>query len=132
MSPRMDEPKRYFTLEQANAAVAAIRPILREMLEIRQRIIDLQPEVWPVIEKAVGNGGSQAASQATREFERINSLAHEIQAIGGVIKDLNSGLVDFPAMREGREVYLCWKYGEQQIEYWHEVDSGFSSRQPWS
>jgi hypothetical protein len=128
----MDEPKRYFTLEQANAAVAAIRPILREMLEIRQRIIDLQPEVWPVIEKAVGNGGSLAASQATREFERINSLAHEIQAIGGVIKDLNSGLVDFPAMREGREVYLCWKYGEQQIEYWHEVDSGFSSRQPWS
>jgi hypothetical protein len=132
VSPRMDEPKRYFTLEQANAAVAAIRPILREMLEIRQRIIDLQPEVWPVIEKAVGNGGSLAASQATREFERINSLAHEIQAIGGVIKDLNSGLVDFPAMREGREVYLCWKYGEQQIEYWHEVDSGFSSRQPWS
>jgi hypothetical protein len=132
VSPRMDEPKRYFTLEQANAAVAAIRPILREMLEIRQRIIDLQPEVWPVIEKAVGNGGSLAASQATREFERINSLAHEIQAIGGVIKDLNSGLVDFPAMREGREVYLCWKYGEQQIEYWHEVDLGFSSRQPWS
>jgi hypothetical protein len=128
----MDEPKRYFTLEQANAAVVAIRPILREMLDIRQRIIDLQPEVWPVIEKALGNGGSQAASQATREFERINSLAHEIQAIGGVIKDLNNGLVDFPTMREGREVYLCWKYGEQQIEYWHEVDSGYASRQPWS
>jgi hypothetical protein len=128
----MNEPKRYFTLEQANAAVVAIRPILREMLDIRQRIIDLQPEVWPVIEKALGNGGSQAASQATREFERINSLAHEIQAIGGVIKDLNNGLVDFPTMREGREVYLCWKYGEQQIEYWHEVDSGYASRQPWS
>jgi hypothetical protein len=128
----MDEPKRYFTLEQANAAVEVIRPVMREMLEIRQRIIDLQPEVWPVIEKAVGNGGSQAVSQATREFERINSLAHEIQAVGGVIKDLNNGLVDFPALRDGREVYLCWKYGEQKIEYWHEIDSGFSSRQLWS
>ena len=128
----MDEPKRYFTLEQATAAVEAIRPIIREMLEIRHRIIDLQPEVWPVIEKAVGNGGSQAASQATLEFERINQLAHEIQAVGGVIKDLNSGLVDFPAVKDGREVYLCWKYGEQKIEFWHEIDSGFSDRQIWS
>lgn len=127
----MAEPKRYFTLEQANAVVAVIRPVMREMLEIRQRIIDLQPEVWPVIEKAVGNGGSQAASQATREFERLNQLAHEIQALDGVIKDLNNGLVDFPALRDGREVYLCWKYGEPKIEFWHEIDSGFSSRQPW-
>jgi hypothetical protein len=128
----MDEAKRYFTLDQANAAVEVIRPILREMLEIRQRIMDLQPEVWPVIEKAVGNGGSLAASQATREFERINQLAHEIQAIGGVIKDLNNGLVDFPALRDGREVYLCWKYGEQKVEFWHEIEAGFSGRQPWS
>ena len=128
----MDEPKRYFTFEQANAAVEVIRPIMREMLEIRQRIIALQPEVWPVIEKAVGNGGSQAASLATREFERINQLAHEIQAVGGVIKDLNIGLVDFPAQRGDREVYLCWKYGEQRIEFWHEVDTGFSDRQLWS
>jgi hypothetical protein len=127
----MDEPKRYFSLEQANAAVEAIRPIMREMLEIRQKIIDLQPEVWPVIEKAIGNGGNQAASQATREFERINLLAHEIQAVGGVIKDLDNGLVDFPALRNGREVYLCWKYGEQKIEFWHEIDSGFSDRQVW-
>ena len=127
----MAKPKRYFTLEQANATVEAIRPIMREMLEIRQKIINLQPEVWPVIEKAIGNGGSQAASQATREFERINSLAHEIQAVGGIIKDLNNGLVDFPALRDEREVYLCWKYGEQKIEFWHEIDSGFSSRQPW-
>ena len=128
----MDEPKRYFSLEQANAAVEAIRPIMREMLEIRQKIIDLQPEVWPVIEKAIGNGGNQAASQATREFERINLLAHDIQAVGGVIKDLDNGLVDFPALRNGREVYLCWKYGGQKIEFWHEIDSGFSDRQVWS
>ncbi len=104
----------------------SIRPIMREMLEIRQRIIDLQPEVWPVIEKAIGNGGNQAASQATREFERINQLAHEIQALGGMIKDLNDGLVDFPALRDGREVYLCWKYGRAEIEFWHEIEAGFS------
>jgi hypothetical protein len=127
----MAEAKRYFTLEQANTAVVLIRPILREMLEIRQRIIDLQPEVWPVIEKAIGNGGNQAASQATREFERINDLAHEIQALGGIIKDLNNGLVDFPALREGREVYLCWKYDEHSVAFWHEIEAGFAGRQPW-
>jgi len=127
----MAEAKRYFTLEQANTAVALIRPILREMLEIRQRIIDLQPEVWPVIEKVIGNGGNQAASQATREFERINDLAHEIQALGGIIKDLNNGLVDFLALREGREVYLCWKYDEHHVAFWHEIEAGFDGRQLW-
>ena len=127
----MAEAKRYFTMEQANTAVALIRPILREMLEIRQRIIDLQPEVWPVIEKVIGNGGNQAASQATREFERINDLAHEIQALGGIIKDLNNGLVDFLALREGREVYLCWKYDEHHVAFWHEIEAGFDGRQLW-
>ena len=127
----MAEAKRYFTLKEANAAVAIIRPILGEMLEIRQRIIDLQPEVWPVIEKAIGNGGNLAASQATREFERINQLAHEIQSLGGILKDLNEGLVDFLALREGREVYLCWRYDEQRVAFWHEIEGGFASRQSW-
>jgi hypothetical protein len=127
----MAEAKRYFTLKEANAAVAIIRPILGEMLEIRQRIIDLQPEVWPVIEKAIGNGGNLAASQATREFERINQLAHEIQSLGGILKDLNEGLVDFLALREGREVYLCWRYDEPRVAFWHEIEGGFASRQSW-
>ena len=127
----MADAKRYFTLEEANAAVAIIRPILGEMLEIRQRIIDLQPEVWPVIEKAIGNGGNLAASQATREFERINQLAHEIQSLGGILKDLNEGLVDFLALREGREVYLCWRYDEPRVAFWHEIEGGFASRQSW-
>jgi len=127
----MAEAKRYFTLKEANAAVAIIRPILGEMLEIRQRIIDLQPEVWPVIEKAIGNGGNLAASQATREFERINQLAHEIQSLGGILKDLNEGLVDFLALREDREVYLCWRYGEPRVAFWHEIEGGFASRQSW-
>ncbi|OGO33401.1 MAG: hypothetical protein A2Z16_00810 [Chloroflexi bacterium RBG_16_54_18] len=127
----MSEKLRYFTFEQANAMVRMIRPMMAEILRLRQLILDRQPEVWPVVEKAAGNGGSREASLAAREFQRLDSLVREIQATGAVIKDINHGLVDFPAMKEEREVYLCWKYGEEEIRFWHEIDTGFASRQPW-
>lgn len=111
--------------------VRMIRPMMAEILRLRQVILDRQPEVWPVVEKAAGNGGSREASLAAREFQRLDSLVREIQATGAVIKDINHGLVDFPVMREEREVYLCWKYGEEEIRFWHETDTGFASRQLW-
>lgn len=120
----------YFTLEEANAALDVIKPIMDEIQRIRQDILDNQPEAWPVIEKAAGNGGGQAASLLARSFERLDTLVHQIQDMGVLLKDLNTGLMDFPAWRENHEVYLCWKYGEQRIEYWHEIDSGFAGRQP--
>ena len=125
----MDETPRYFTLEHANAIVALIRPLVKEMLEIRQAILDRQPEVWPALERAAGNGGSKPASQVAFEFTRLDRLAREIMATGAILKDLNTGLVDFLALRQGRQVYLCWKYGESQIDYWHEMDGGFAGRQ---
>lgn len=127
----MSEKQRYFTFEQANAMVRMIRPMMAEILRLRQVILDRQPEVWPVVEKAAGNGGSREASLAAREFQRLDSLVREIQATGAVIKDINHGLVDFPALRAEREVYLCWKYGEEEIRFWHETDTGFASRQLW-
>lgn len=126
-----DIQPRFFTLQEANNLLPVIRPLMREALEIRQNILSLQAEVWPVIEKALGNGGSQVASRAVQEFERLNAIVHQIQSFGAVIKDINTGLLDFPALRDGREVYLCWKYGEDQIEYWHDIDTGFVGRQPW-
>lgn len=125
-----NEP-HYFTPEEANLAVAMIRPWMLEIMEIRQKILSMQSEVWPVIEKALGNGGSRAASQAAQEFDRLDELVHQVQAAGAIIKDINIGLVDFLAQRDGREVFLCWKYGEEQIEFWHEIEEGFSERQRW-
>lgn len=121
---------RYFTLDEASAMLDVIRPMLAEILEIRQSILEKQPEVWPVLAKAAGNGGNRAANQVEREFTTLNQLVHRIQATGAVLKDLDLGLIDFPALRAGREVYLCWKYGEDQIRYWHDIDSGFVGRQP--
>lgn len=127
----MSEKQRYFTYEQANALVRMIRPLMAEIQRLRQAILEKQPEVWPVVEKAAGNGGSREASLAAREFQRLDSLVREIQATGALIKDLNQGLVDFPAMRDGQEVYLCWKFGEDEIRFWHAIDRGFANRQPW-
>lgn len=122
---------RYFTLEEANTALAIIRPLLREIMGIRQIILDRQSDLWPVIEKSLGNGGSRTASQTVQEFERLDRLVRQVMATGALIKDINSGLVDFPALRDGREVYLCWKFDEDGVRFWHDVDSGFAGRQPW-
>ena len=120
---------RYFTLQQAKQALSVIRPWMDEIQAIRQKILAQRPEVWPVIEKAAGNGGSQAASKLVEDFERLEVLVHQVQATGALFKDLNLGLLDFPAMKEGREVYLCWKYGEGDIDFWHEIEAGYAGRQ---
>jgi len=120
----------YFTQEEANAAVEVIKPIMAEVMLIRQEILDQQPEAWPVIEKAAGNGGSQAASRLARSFERLDRLVHQIIDTGALLKDINTGLLDFPAWREDHEVYLCWRYGEARIAFWHEIEAGFGGRQP--
>lgn len=122
--------KRYFTVEQANAIVKAIRPLIEEILAIRQDLVERQEQLWKVVEQALGNGGSRMASQLVLEFERLQRIVEDIQATGALIKDVNVGLVDFPAWRDGREVYLCWKYGEEEIAFWHEIEDGFAGRQP--
>jgi len=63
------------------------------------------------------------------DFEKLDNLLHKVQATGALVKDMSSGLLDFPAIRNGQEVYLCWKVGEEKIEYWHEIEAGFAGRQ---
>jgi hypothetical protein len=121
---------KFFTLEQANDALKVIRPLMEEIQSIRQKILEKQPETWTAIEKSVGNGGNRTLSRMVRDFERLDALVHRILDTGAQIKDINIGLLDFSAMKDGREVYLCWQYGEGEIAYWHEVDAGYTGRQP--
>jgi hypothetical protein len=120
----------YFTLAEANAALQIIKPLMEKIQAIRQKILAQKPEVWQVVEKAAGNGGSQAASLLAKDFEQLDQCVHQIQATGAVLKDINLGLLDFSAWRVDHEIYLCWKHGEQNIEYWHEIEAGFAGRQP--
>lgn len=121
---------QYFTLHEANQALTVIRPLMDEVQAIRKKILANQPEAWPAIEKSAGNGGNRALSDMVQDFERLDALIHQIQSAGAQIKDINTGLLDFSALKAGREVYLCWQFGEQDIAYWHEVDAGYAGRQP--
>jgi hypothetical protein len=122
--------QEYFTLEEANRALKIIRPLMHEVQAIRQKILANQPEAWPAIEKSAGNGGNRALSDMVQDFEKFDALIHQIQDTGAQIKDINTGLLDFSALKDGREVYLCWQYGEEDIAFWHEVEAGFAGRQP--
>ena len=119
----------YFTLQEANAALISIRTWLDEIQTIRREILVHQPEIWSVMEKSAGNGGNPTLSRLVKSFDRLDALIHNIQDTGVIIKDINTGLLDFPSIRDGREVYLCWKNGEGDIAYWHEIEDGFAGRQ---
>jgi len=120
---------QYFTPAEANQALESIRPWMDEIQIIRSEILEHQPEIWSVMEKSAGNGGNPTLSRMVKTFDRLDALIHSIQDIGAIIKDVNTGLLDFPALKENREVYLCWKYGEEDIAFWHEIEAGFSGRQ---
>ena len=120
---------RYFTLPEANEALTSIRSWMEEIQTIRQEILQYQPEIWSVMEKSAGNGGNPTLSRMVKTFDRLDVLIHHIQDTGVIIKDVNTGLLDFPALKDGHEVYLCWKHGEGDIAFWHEIEDGFAGRQ---
>lgn len=122
--------QKIFTIPEANENLKIIRPIMDEVQVIREKILANQPDAWPAIEKSAGNGGNKTMSRLVEDFERLDALVHQILDTGVQIKDINIGLLDFSALRDGREVYLCWKYGEDDIAFWHEIDAGYAGRQP--
>jgi len=122
--------QRYFTLQEANDTLDIIRPLMDEIQAIRQRVLKHQPEAWPAIDKSAGNGGNRALSNMVQDFEKFDALIHRIQDMDVLIKDINLGLLDFPALKDGREVYLCWQYGEDDIAFWHEIADGYAGRRP--
>lgn len=120
---------QYYTPKEANEALDKIRPMIEEMMKIGEKIRDHQPELWALVEKSAGNGGNPALSKLLKDFDRLDALLHQIQDMGIEVKDLTIGLIDFVSLHNGREVYLCWKYGEDSIQFWHEIEAGFSGRQ---
>jgi len=123
-------PKRYYTVEEANAVLPTVRALVAKMLAARQRIVDAKPELWPVLEKAAGNGGSPLASAVLVDFDQVQHSVKTLDQMGIELKDVNTGLLDFVAQRDGREVYLCWRYDEPTVAFWHDLDAGFAGRQP--
>jgi hypothetical protein len=120
---------KYFTLAQARAALPRVKRYMEEIQAARSEILRLRPEALPAIEKAAQNGGCKEAGELFIYGTRIEQGVKGITGLGVLIKDLNMGLVDFLGTRNGRDVFLCWHHGEEDIAFWHEINSGFAGRQ---
>ena len=99
-------------------------------MQIGERVRARGPEIWAMVEKSAGNGGNPELSKMLPDFDRLDEILHRLQDMEIEVKDLASGLIDFPALRDGTVVYLCWKHGEGSIQFWHEIEAGFAGRQP--
>jgi len=127
----------YFTPEEANAALERIRPLAERMVALHERLAAEQPRQAALAALVAGNGHGNSAREYAELTQRLEegtdelvACAGEIQGLGAIVKDLGEGLVDFPWLRDGEEVFLCWRVGEEEIGFWHPVDEGFSGRRP--
>jgi hypothetical protein len=120
-----ETPERRFTPEDAEAMLPDLREALVRMREARQVILRSAERVQASV---AGNGGGP---EGRTYSEAVTLLRDEVERISGqgiILRDVESGLVDFPSEREGRLVYLCWRLGEDHLGFWHDVDTGFPGR----
>jgi hypothetical protein len=121
--------RRHHTLEEARAALPWVTRQLALLREARSRLTD--PEAREAIARAVpANGGGRPGKQVGEAFVTLQLGLAAFDEREIVLRDLDSGLVDFPAIRDGQEVYLCWIEGESDIGFWHGLEAGYAGRRP--
>jgi hypothetical protein len=120
---------RHYTLEEANAALGWVAERLEAMRGAREKLTDEEART-ALSEAAPGNGGGEPGVVVSEGFLALRNALAELQDADVVLRDLDRGLVDFPALREGDEVYLCWVEGEPEIGFWHRPDAGYAGREP--
>ena len=125
---------RYFGIDEANELVREVRPLLEQLRDDRDRVAEIQAELGPGRET---NGSSEHAEQLAemeqevrRLVRRMQEAVNQIDEWGVTLRDIQSGLIDFPALANGRPIWLCWRLGEDDIAWWHETNVGFDGRQP--
>ena len=123
------EHARHYSLEEASALLPRVAELLAKMRAARDRLGD--SEARAALEAAgQSNGGGEPGKVVSEGFLELRESMLELREREIVLRDLDRGLVDFPALRDGREVYLCWEEGEPEIGFWHEPDAGFRGRRP--
>lgn len=120
---------KLFTLEEATTLLPTIRRIFGEIATARAVMQRLAPEVILASERADdGGGGTVFGPQYAKALNTFVAGVQEILGYGVEVKDFDRWLIDFPHLREGKVVYLCWQRGEERIEWWHDVEAGFAGR----
>jgi hypothetical protein len=126
MSTRHD---RHYTLDEARAELPWVTDRLAAMRDARDRLTDAEAHE-KLSEHSPTNGGGKPGRQVSEAYVALQADIDAFNERGIVLRDLDRGLVDFPAIRDGREVYLCWIDGEPDIAFWHDLDAGYAGRQP--
>jgi hypothetical protein len=126
---------RLFGVDEVNALIPKLRDAVEFMQERKRDLDSVNADIARTVDTSHGNGHSGAARlnqlrrRAMEVAGEIERKVAELRALGGEVKGIEQGLVDFPHLRDGRIVYLCWRLGEEEVEWWHDVDAGFAGRQ---
>jgi hypothetical protein len=135
-SKKRSPNKRYFTVAEANAALPLVRVIARDIAQLAQELRERHERLARI--RAPGREASsgvydeeldQIHAEFERGKERMREYEQELKNLGVELKDYDSGLIDFPSRMDGRDVFLCWRLGEEEVAFWHELDAGFAGRQ---
>ncbi len=125
---------RYYGIDEANLLLAKVKPLLESLRDDRDAVAEAQRELVRV---RTTNGSADHAEDLARRENEIRKSVRRMQASvialdhwGIVLRDIGSGLIDFPALANGRPIWLCWRLGEADIGWWHEQTTGFDTRRP--
>lgn len=127
---------RHFTVDEANALIPMLVPILGELRELYQRMSQVALEVHDFETRASQNGHGERTNVFSpgHDLRQIHADLEQrvlyLRALGCQLKDIEHGVLDFPSRMFGRDVYLCWRLGEDRVGHWHDIDAGFAGRQP--
>jgi hypothetical protein len=128
---------RHFTPEEANAALAEVRPLVEQMVAHRRAHVAALARQEKLELRIRGNGGgippaelAETAAEVEREARELAQAIDAVVELGLQVKDIDEGLVDFPALRHGETVLLCWMLGEDHVAHWHTIEDGFAGRRP--
>jgi hypothetical protein len=130
-------PDSAFTPAEANSALSEVRPVAERLVAVRERMRELEQSQSELATAIGGNGGGYAASDLSAAQSELSGLAdaaiacvEKLEELGVTVKDLDLGLLDFPAELDGREIELCWHVGEDVVAFWHEIGEGYAGRKP--
>jgi len=130
--------QKTFTLDEAQNLLPVLRSLLKRAMDDKAAIEEIEKELQDLKHRVLLSGGllvdvpavSRRRAERDKAFQDIKDTLAEIDAIGVQVKDLDIGLLDFPCVVDEEIVLLCWKYGEEKIEFWHGLEEGFQGRKP--
>ncbi len=122
--------ERIFTVSEAIGLLPQLRSILEEVVDEWNRVKSLNPQIQKARDKAQYDGASPYGVEYIETISHLMLMLQQVRDLGVLLKDVDKGLCDFPYMKNGRIVYLCWHLGEKTIEFWHDIEAGFGGREP--